>query len=327
MIPLLDQIRADLLIRLARERFHPDLSDAEVTVLRNSASSNNLVAPGDSEERIEMSAPFIRWLATDAETGPHVDPKGLRIRGAIVSGKLDLRECSVRVALDLGECDFIEEINLQSAETKSIFFENCNLSKGLRADRITVHGTFQLRDSTSSGTLRLLGAHIEGNLSCSGTSVEVQGEALRLERATIGGGLILNEFTSCGRIVLDGATIKRDLSCSGAKLTAPEVACSANICDIGCDVFMDEGFESSGEISLLGVRVGGDLILSGAKLVGNGKRFSADDASVGGNVTLSPNFESSGRISLLGAKVRGYFGCTGAKLTVREGKAHSSAGR
>jgi hypothetical protein len=343
-MPLLDQIRENKLINLAKACFAPPPTAAEEKVLRDSASSLDPNMPAASSPRPAIRADFVRWLATDSEAATHIDPKGLRAFGITLPDKLDLQNCRVLVPLHFQHCTFKSEIDLRSAETRSIGLLDSLFDEIIRADRINVDGPLFLRGSIFSGEIRLPGAQIKGALDCLGAKLKVaKGNALTADRAEIGGFVYLQQghdlsgtmqgFESSGTIRLLGAKIKGDLSCSGAKLRVKEEnALYADSAEIGGNVFLNNGFESTGTIRLPGVQIKGDLYCSGAKLrVKEGDALFAVGVEIGGSVFLNvfqdkdsgrrEDFESTGTIRLLGAQIKGILSCSGAKLKVTVGDA------
>jgi len=338
-MPLLDKIREQKLIDLAKACFDPLPTEAEEKVLRDSASSLDPDMPAASSPRPTIRSDFVRWLATNPEAATHIDPKGLRAFGITLPDKLDLQNCRVLVLLHFQLCTVKSEVNLQSAETKGVFFLDSSFDGAIKADRIDVDGPLFLRGSSFFGEIRLLGAHIKGALDCLGAKLEVTaGNALTADRAEIGGivylqkgydlsGTTLQEFESSGTIRLLGAKIKGDLSCSGAKLRVKEGnALYADGAEIGGSVLLNvflstdsrqrEDFESTGTIRMLGAQIEGILSCSGAKLkVTVGDALFADCAVIGANVSLDKGFESSGTIRLLGTRIGGELAIIGAKTT------------
>jgi hypothetical protein len=270
-MPLLDQIREQKLIELAKTRFAPDLTVAELKVLHDSASSQDLPEPDGNAPRLEVRAAFIRWLAIDPEAAPHIDPKGIRVYGVTLSGNSDLEGGRVPVRLDFRCCTAKGEMNLGQAETRDILFLNSRLEgeQSFHADTITIHGLLHLSGSSFSGNIHLGGAKIEGDLDCSGAKLEAkEGSALFADGANIGGDVFLRDgFESSGEIRMIGATIKGDLSLTGAKLKAVEKsALNADGTDIGGNVWFSKNFESSGKIRLRGARIGGLVAFFGASV-------------------------------------------------------------
>jgi sRNA-binding regulator protein Hfq len=314
-MPLLDQIRETTLIELAQQRFATDLTDAELKVLRDSASSADLPEPDEKAPRPEVRADFLRWLATDSEAVPFIDPKGLRVFAATIPGKLDLRECHVNPTLDFHRCEFLGEINLLSAETRGIFLLDSSFDGGIWADRIDIQGPLYLKGSSFSGQIRLSGAQIKDELVCSGAKLKAKGKALNIDRAKISGSVFLNNgFESEGEIRMLSARIEGSLECSGAKLKARGNALSADGAKIGGNVFLNNGFESEGEIRLNGAEITGQLICSGAKLKAKGDALNADSMKIGNSVFLTDDFESDGAILLHVSEIGGNLLFQGAKV-------------
>ncbi len=141
---LLDQIRAERLIQLARQRFDSELAEAELRVLRDSASSEDLPEPEETAAHPEIRSALIRWLATDPECAPHIDPRGIRAYSVTVPTDLDLWACHVHAALILDSCVFRGEVSLQSAESRGILFSRSSFEKGLSAGWLVAHGSLWL---------------------------------------------------------------------------------------------------------------------------------------------------------------------------------------
>jgi hypothetical protein len=305
-MPLIDKIREKKLIELAKTRFDPNLTPAERKVLHDSASSEDLPEPDEKATQPEVSAAFLRWLATDPEAAFHIDPKGLRVCAATVPGKLDLRECHANPTLTFYRCDFQGEINLESAETRGIYILDSSLAGGICAVEVIVHGSLFLQRIHSEGEIRLLGARIEGVLHCSGAKLKATGNALSTDGAKIDGGVFLNNgFDSEGAISLLGAEITGNLECDGAKLKDKVVALILDGAQIGGSVFLKDGFESQGEIRLLGAKIAGQLVCTGAKLKAQGNALILENAKIGSDVFLTDGFESEGAIRLHGAEIGG----------------------
>jgi hypothetical protein len=138
---LLDQTRAERLIQMARECFDPELSEAELKVLRDSTCS---LDPPETEvkgPRAIVSAEFIRWLGTDPQTLPCIDQRGIFVWGAKVAGELDLWNCRVHSVLRLKSCTFLDEVSLQAAETRGLEFSGSSFEKGISAGQLVAHGS------------------------------------------------------------------------------------------------------------------------------------------------------------------------------------------
>jgi hypothetical protein len=314
---LLDKKREEKLIALAKTCFDPLPSAAEEKVLRDSASSASRDMLTADVNRPDIRPEFVRWLATDPEAAAHIDPKGILALNITLKCKLDLQNCCVLVPLHFQHCTIKNEIDLRSAETKSIQFLDSSFEEVIKADRINIDGPLFLRGSSFAKEIRLVGAMINGSLDCMGAKLRANGNTLCADRAEIGGFLNLGQgadlfgnpqiFESEGTIRLSGAKIKGDLSCTGAKLKVEngDALFADNIKILG-NAYLYRGFESKGKIRLPAAQIKGALSFSGAKLTGTEwDVLYADYVVVGLNVSLDKGFEASGTIRLLGAQIGG----------------------
>lgn len=273
---------ADQLEALARAEF-PDLKTAEVKVVRaattkkqaqvgpdadDAAPSNNPqysetgdmatgVAPWGPDR--EVRADVIRWLCIQEEAKKRIDPRGIQLLGARVTGELDLRHATVSFPLSMVQCrvgplflngcqipmldldgSWTDSINANGADVKkSVYLRRVQVSGILSlnlaqigstltceagrfvgedgiaiwADGIKVGGDVMFRAGStpfqSTGTVRLVGAEIHGDLDCRGGSFRnTSGDALVLERATIQGELFFIEgFQVDGGVILSNTSV------------------------------------------------------------------------------------------------------------------------
>jgi hypothetical protein len=307
-MPLLDQIRADELIRLARQRFDRVLKKAEMRVIRDSASSEELPKPGRGVKRPVVRAGFLRWLATDPETAPLMDPKGLRVYAATIPGALDLRGCHLAIPLDCRRCEFQGTINLVAAKIGGVFLIDSSVAGGISADRAAVDGPLLLRRLRVKSEICLAGAEVGGEFGCTGSRLKGAGIALNAGRIKVGGSVFLDHgFVSAGSIHLLGAEIGGNLDCSGARLCCLGHSLAADGARIRGDVFLTRdaasgrGFQSLGEIRLPGAEIGGDLDCSGAEI----RKMSCYNMKLGGDlIWLRIEKVKSTWLNLAGATVK-----------------------
>jgi len=206
-MPLLDQIRAEKLINLARSRFDHHITDAELNVSRDSASSIDAAVPKPDALRPEIRPEFARWLATDPEAVPLVDPKGLRFVGVTLAGKLNLMDCSIGVPLVFKTSTLQGGIDLSWTVTRDIGVFDCVLNGAFTAAGIEAHGPVMLRGNQFSSSVGFARARIKNDLDLDNSKLELKNEvALTVDGAEIGGNLFLRgTFTSSGTIRLVGA--------------------------------------------------------------------------------------------------------------------------
>jgi len=343
------QATRDDLEPLARARFGK-LSEAELKLLRAAPHGNTAVCgpnqndddpasdPAQSDSWSsdrEIHAELIRWLCVDAEAAKKVDPKGLRVYAAKVTGKLDLSFASVPFPLGLFRCRLTEDADLTSVQVPALNLAGSR-TRSIKADGARVTGDVFLRKKfTAEGAVRLLGAQIGGDLDCSGgIFTNPGGDALSAERARVTGNVFLRDkFTAEGEVRLPGAQIDGDLDCSGGTFTNPAppksaegtaltsdaakvvgsgVTLNADGANVTGDVILRDKFTAEGEVRLIGAQIGGALGCSGGTFRNpGGDALSADRTRVAGSVFLNDKFTAEGAVRLLGAQIDGDLDCRG----------------
>lgn len=148
-------------------------------------------------------------------------PKGVRVVGARIVGKLDLSFGAARCQLALVLCHFTEELVVQSAYLPALNLSGSHLSKGLEGDGVHIASDlFCVKGFTSKGTVRLLGAQIGGDVDFVGATLDGDGgTALNADRMVVKGSLFCRDgFTSKGEVRLSIAQIDGTAEFEGAQL-------------------------------------------------------------------------------------------------------------
>jgi hypothetical protein len=317
----------DDLEALARARF-PDLSQAELKLLR--AAPKGEVAwcgpsrkdddpandPAKADEwghEREIRADLIRWLCVDRDAASAVDPKGIQVHAARITGALDLSFVSVAFPLLMWRCRLTEDADLTSTDLPALNLAGSRV-RSVTADGANVKGGIFLRDGFSAeGEVRLAGAQIGGGLDCSGGTLKNgAGEALSADGATVKGSVFLRYgFSAEGEVRLLGARIEGDLDCSGGTFKNPgKNALSFHKAKVEGGVYLGGGFAAGGQVGLLGAQIRRDLDCTAGTFKNPHKRaLSADQAAVGGSVFLKDGFSAEGEVRLLGAQIGGNVDC------------------
>jgi hypothetical protein len=280
--------------------------------------------------------------------GEEADPRGIRLLGARIVGRLDLDNLTTAVPLDLGSCHLTAGLTAQGATLAILGLSGATFGfearPALDADGATITGDVFLNGITAdgsgeSGAVRLLGAQIGGQLSMRGATVaNGAGPALAADRATITGGVFLDgRFTADGSgegaaVRLLGAQIGGQLSMRGATVAnGAGPALAADGATIAEDVLLNDftanGNGERGALRLPGAQIGGQLSMTGATVDNDaGPALAADRATTSGSVFLNDGFTATGSgkygaVRLLGAQIGGQLSMRGATVTNDAGPA------
>ncbi|MGH3022312.1 MAG: hypothetical protein ACRDNI_01530 [Gaiellaceae bacterium] len=274
-----------------------------------------------SQDERTVAAAFLRELCLD-ETAAGADPRGIRVSGAAVAGRLDLEYCELPFPLRLRACFFDTNPVLRYCRLRVLELDGCMLPS-LDADGLHVDHDLVIRSSTVSWDVQLPGASIGGDLDLSGTTIgsEASGRegvtALDAAGIAIGGSLHLDDgFGAMGQIRLHRARIVRQLNCRRATLTprGPYPVLVADGAEIGT-VFVDRGFRAEGSVRLVGARIGGQLNCGDAELTSRAEPVLwAELATIEGGVYVQRGFRADGQIQLSGARIGGPLHCENATL-------------
>ena len=277
-------------------------------------SSTTPVDSGYSKSRLRGSALSAPRLSVGAET----TLEGI----CTVIGGLDL------AMSDMGNLSIHEGCSLQADGRTALDLTHAEFRSGL-----TFEQGVEIR-----GTLRLTGAHIRGDLSLQGVTLETHRHThttrstggirkpdslpARLGNRTTGYTLAADGIkwpgTSCSMMDsppqehcrLPGADIAGSLICDSAELNGRDENGYALVADeirVGGSVLFNKGFSSAGAVRLPGADIVRGLVCSGASLSGQddqGVAFRAGGIKVSG-IYLNDGFTASGTIWLESAMIRG----------------------
>jgi hypothetical protein len=271
-----------------------------------------------------IRAAVLRYLLTGPEWP--VSARGVRARGARVSGVLDLGFGVLRCPLVLEGCylDGAAPLVLDDATGSEICLSDCRqagTAGGIRARRVTTSGNFDLCGSVLAGKVDLSGASIGGYLLCHGTQLPASddGESLTCKRSTIGRDLWLTGgFTAGSAVCLADGDITGDLDCSGAQFGgagAGGCALDATRVRVGGHLRLDQALLAGGSVSLTWAQIGGHLTCGAARMAADrdGQSLTAIDVKVNGDVNLQ-QLTADGCVYLSGAQIGGSVIGTGARL-------------
>lgn len=215
---------------------------------------------------------------------PDPDPHGLQVRGARISGRLDLANITSTVVVKLVDCLFEEGLTVWEANLPGLFLTGCRIEHpsgpALNAVRLTTAVLDLARVTATAhsafGAVMLQGAHLSV-LTCENASIHndtgpaLQGGYLRVDH-----GVFLSGFTAVGSgelgaVRLTGSHLS-GLACDGASMhnhTGP--ALQADNMRVDQDLCLGNGFDAVGggdgvAVDLTGVRLGNGLVFDPVRL-------------------------------------------------------------
>jgi sRNA-binding regulator protein Hfq len=346
--------QADELLRLAEARF-PDLSAPEKKLLGAAAQGDwaqygpnyDPEDPSNDPSKADawgsdrsLRAAVVRWLCVDRDAKGCVDPKGIQVHAAKITGPLDLFFVAVPFPLGFYHCRLTDEANLMWADLPALSFDG-SWARGIAAEGVRVKGGVYLRNGFSAeGGVRLLGAQIGEALECDKGSFKnppkeglgSSGYALAADRINVKGGVFLrNGFSAEGQVRLPGAQIGGNLDCDISSFKNPPqkglgnsgTALAADGINVKGSVLLRNGFSAEGGVRLLGAQIGGNLECDKGSfknppkegLDSSGTALNADRINVKGGVLLRNGFSAEGQVRLPGAQIAGDLDCHDAALS------------
>ncbi|MGH4008812.1 MAG: hypothetical protein ACRDTH_11770 [Pseudonocardiaceae bacterium] len=324
----------------SRERALVDALTSGCVVARSQLSVEQLAATANP--RYTVRAELIRELVL-GRSGDRLDPLGVRVHGARITGTLDLTHVPAVVGLELRGCYFERAVYLTSAHLPWLTLSASHLP-GLDGDGLRVQGDVLLSDGFTAtgqgpeGALRLLGAHIRGQLNLNGARLTndagpaLIGDALHVYGDLFGGGFVATGHGELSAVRLPGARISGQLNLNGAELAnqaGPALIGDGLRADGG--LVLAEGFTATGHcergtVRLPGAHISGQLNLDGAQLINNaGPALVGDHLQVNGGVFLdrftAAGHGEDGAVRLPDAHISGQLNLDGAQLTNHTGPA------
>ncbi|MCX5379358.1 membrane-associated oxidoreductase [Streptomyces sp. NBC_00091] len=232
-------------------------------------------------------------------SGPNAERQvaGLNIRGARITGRLNLRYAVVEHPIRLRSCWFERKPLLHGAQLR-YFVVNDSTLPGLNADFVSVDVALKLSCCRITGPVRLAGARIAGGLflrrAVIGTpptagepAEETAQPLLQINHADIGTDIIAMDLTVHGQTRINGTTVAGQVNLNDARLLAPGgIALHAENLTVGTDL-RGHRLEAEGMFNLTGSRIPGQLYLGRAAFSNPGGVALRASSCVVGEVWLS----------------------------------------
>ncbi|TDP92819.1 hypothetical protein [Labedaea rhizosphaerae] len=225
-----------------------------------------------------ISAEAVRLVCLDES---HLDPRGVRIRGAEVTGMLDLSGVSMAVPLRFDGCTFTDELRVEGASLHELALTDCRLSGGVRANGVHVAHDLDLSGSHVSGAIAtavsanraaiwLCEAEIGGRLLCHGTRVDGDADrSLFADLLLVRGSIQLLDFVARAEVRLYNAKIHGSIDCTGARVSPGQLAINLANAAVGGSVVLAE-MHVNGWIAMSSVRIGAHFVVRDTELHDDG---------------------------------------------------------
>jgi len=197
----------------------------------------------------EVRAELIRWLCVDPRAKALIDPQGIRLLGARITGKLYLADLTVPFAFTLRNCLISERMTFEHASFPRLDLGGCFTGE-IDGRAAVIHGDLNLDSLRASGEVWFNDSIIDGDLGARGghfkhSTVEPHEpeeaffkKALDLESSRIGGDVWLcYGFEADGAVILITATIGTSVLFSGTFNNPNNMAIMAQGLVVGSGVF------------------------------------------------------------------------------------------
>ncbi|SFO58100.1 hypothetical protein SAMN05660359_04485 [Geodermatophilus obscurus] len=255
----------------------------------------------------------------DCRRGTFVNPSACTINGYEMTVEADLLCCDGFRAN--GEV-YLERATVNRFRADGGTFRSGANGYALRCDALRARsGVFLDRGFAAFGKVRLVGADITGQLSCTHGRFSNPGdEALEAWRLHAEEVYLDHAFRAEGAVRLDGAHLTRQLNCTnGMFFNEKGYALDADGMQCDGSVFLDRGFNAKGEVRLVGARINTELNCTAGRFDNPGGRaLNADGLDTPGSVFLNSEseheFHALGEVRLARATVGRQLMLSGATL-------------
>lgn len=230
-----------------------------------------------------IRANLLRLLITGASPDCGLSDDGVELKGAWITGELQLAFAKARGRTVLVACHFTEQPEFTQARLQLLSLLGSMLP-GLSAQGMMVNSSVFLRNLVATDTVDVNTAKIGGHLSCQRAKLDGNGgKALFAQGVTIGGSLLLNSLTANGADPIH--------------------------------------FTTNGTVDVSNARITGQMSCQGATLDGSGsKALFAQGVTFGGSLILR-NLTAKGTVDMTGARIGGQMDCSGSTFASMDGAA------
>ena len=264
-------------------------------------------------ERVIRAEVIRALLLGAAESEPGHVP-AVRLRGALITGRLDLMGATVAYPLVCEYCRFDEEVRLVESALRTVRIVDSRLPS-LNGTRMRLSGILNLWGSQIAGMIRLDQARVDGQF-CLSRAVIGAGAgtvAVAADGLAVDGGFEGVALRTVGSVAMENATVTGAVDLSEAHITGSgQRALTISRAVLGR--LDGRGMTVEGETRMHNTRIGSSMVLAGATLDNPGEvALSAGGLSVAGGVFLT-DITAVGEVRLYGASLDANLTIAGSTL-------------
>jgi len=247
------------------------LTPAELQLLEAATTGETarigLTVPSLKSPSVLIRAQLLRYLILGGCKDFRTQPSGITLRGAWISGTLDLSFITARGPIDFFNCHFAARPQMLQTQADGLALVGCTLADGINAARIQISGNLTLNRSRVTGKVSLSGCDIRGHLSCTEASLRNEGGSVfKAQGMKVASSVLLEGTNAAGQVSLLGAQIGGQLVAMGVGFHNPEGhALNCQSTQVRGDAFLRDAV-TDGEVSFMGAEGNGVLDCSRATL-------------------------------------------------------------
>ena len=252
-----------------------------------------------------VGAQLLAKLLTDETASQGGRPRAVKLRGARITGSLNLEAAEVTCPLLLRDCYLDEPVNLSGASARAIRLPGCHVP-ALNLEELRAAGSLELSGATTHGEIRMSGARIAGSFDLGGaTLINPDGYALFADLISVELSMFCRYgFTAYGEVRLSGAAIGGRLDLRQATLINPGgLALTAEGLNTEYGIFCRDGLSARGEVRFAYARIGKVLELRGVNLANPGGVALSLEAASTNDLVLLPEQPPDGAVNLTNTRV------------------------
>jgi len=273
-----------------------------------------------------VRAETLRWLLVAAPSPVPGRLARLRLRGAHVTGVLDLSEAVVRGAIRLRSCRFDEAPCFDGGQFSVLELTDCALP-GLTAVGARVSQECEIVGCALDGTLDLRSLTVGTRLLLDRSTVNAPADKAAVDARSVAveEHFSATELVCTGPIHLNSSRVQDTLGFRGSRIQGNRAYLQAPELTVGGGLYLDRGFLSEGGINLYGASIGGSLHLEHSTLTGTGEKRGEPAlqllcATVGGDIQAGSGLVVRGCVDLRDTTIRG-------TVVLKRARLHHPAGK